>query len=617
MAIVWSRRGVIVPPPWAAALVVIAIVVASAGAQMAPPGLDVVGGHGWMTLREEAPGDGGAPRERVVLEYFPPRLGTGAGADEGGVVRRAAEFDLAGGVAGVDVMAAAQESVYVVLPEEPRGEGSDASNGLVRRVLTMSAVRSGGLVGMFVPEERARVLPSLASDRAGSDIAGAAAMDGTHAPFVSLAVLLVDRTKDGATRHGGRLMALGPEGWVRVDAPWESAKGSEPSWAAAGSRGEAVASAGETVRMLSWRDGIAIALAAPGEDDVSIWVGRPRAVDSSADGGPAVHFEWMKQVRPLAGSHAPGEGVSRPLRLAFIEGSKPAADVLLDLSLGAGRNQEATLYSLGVAGPAVLANLGSVPKSCTIVPMSAPGAPELGPGRLTLAWRAKRVGGAEPLTLREISSETGATLYSGPAKGGESDHMRRLQALTIIGVLLMVGVLVFILRGTAARGAVDVRVAEGVRPVNPVRRLVAASLDLIPSVIGVSVSLGLGAFGLLSPSGPLGSAIAAGGDADLRPLGLVILLTIVHTSVMEWLTGQSVGKLIMGLRVVDARVWTVPGGEGRKLVLRRPALWQALVRNLVRWTVPVLAMLALLDSAGRHPGDLAARTMVVEEWTGT
>src|SRR5262249_54375171 len=134
----------------------------------------------------------------------------------------------------------------------------------------------------------------------------------------------------------------------------------------------------------------------------------------------------------------------------------------------------------------------------------------------------------------------------------------------------------------------------------------------------VALMLGRDATALLTPTTMLGGTGALSGDLDLRPFGMALALTVLHTSVMEWLKGRSVGKFVMGLRVVDVRKLegaSAGDGSGTREDVRamRPALWQALVRNFVRWAAPMLAMFALLDQEGRHPGDLAARTLVIAD----
>lgn len=100
---------------------------------------------------------------------------------------------------------------------------------------------------------------------------------------------------------------------------------------------------------------------------------------------------------------------------------------------------------------------------------------------------------------------------------------------------------------------------------------------------------------------------AAGGFATA--LGFVVIFAIQwgYSAISEWaLSGQTLGKRIVGLRVLDER--------GLRI-----GFVQAVVRNLVR-TVDFLpgayligGTCALLDPKGRRLGDLAAGTIVVRE----
>jgi uncharacterized RDD family membrane protein YckC len=138
-------------------------------------------------------------------------------------------------------------------------------------------------------------------------------------------------------------------------------------------------------------------------------------------------------------------------------------------------------------------------------------------------------------------------------------------------------------------------------------------LDYVPSAILVALMQGRSALVMLMPSTMLGGAESSLGELDLRPLGLAIGVTILHVSVCELLLGRSLGKFVMGIRVVsiDAAGAGIQGGG--IVGMQVPGLGQILVRNLVRWLVPMLALFGMLDVAGRHPGDLAARTLVVAD----
>lgn len=99
----------------------------------------------------------------------------------------------------------------------------------------------------------------------------------------------------------------------------------------------------------------------------------------------------------------------------------------------------------------------------------------------------------------------------------------------------------------------------------------------------------------------------AGGFASAVGLVAVFVVQWGYGALSEWaLGGQTIGKRILGLRVLDER--------GLRITFV-----QAVVRNLVR-TVDFLpgfylvgGVSALLDGRGRRLGDLAAGTIVVRE----
>ena len=236
-------------------------------------------------------------------------------------------------------------------------------------------------------------------------------------------------------------------------------------------------------------------------------------------------------------------------------------------------------------------------------------------GLVTLVWKegaaASTVGRESAgLQVREISVVTGRALYAGPSRSGKHAARPMVQWIVVLALLAGVGAMMYLL-------AWDPRVVPvlpaGVQLADPIRRLVAAVLDYVPSAILVAVVQGRSAMVLLMPSTMLGGADAALGNLDLRPMGLVILVTILHASACEWMLGKSLGKFVMGIRVVSIAGASAGTHVGGGSMMPRPALGQVLVRNLVRWLVPMLALFGMLDVAGRHPGDLAARTLVVAD----
>jgi uncharacterized RDD family membrane protein YckC len=81
----------------------------------------------------------------------------------------------------------------------------------------------------------------------------------------------------------------------------------------------------------------------------------------------------------------------------------------------------------------------------------------------------------------------------------------------------------------------------------------------------------------------------------------IVIIFSIHSFVLELFGKRSIGKKVMGIKV----------GEGDK----KPAIWQTLVRNIVR--VPVVAMwpmflfISLLDKKRRWVHDLVSKSVLV------
>jgi uncharacterized RDD family membrane protein YckC len=353
---------------------------------------------------------------------------------------------------------------------------------------------------------------------------------------------------------------------------------------------------------------------------------------------------WERQAFPLtAMRNGVTEGL-RPDRLAFVPGLIPAEDVLLGVTFypaSAGGPEGAEVHLLRPGGGLPLADLPGVPRRAQVVAMGAPTDVPGGTPTLALAWseRLDREGRALPpgsaergtagLALREISALTGRSLYDGLSTGLGWGSPREYQALAVLLFLTMAGVLVFVLRGDAAPGAEGGLPAlpEGAVIADPVRRLAAAVLDYVPAAVGVGMAMGRGPTALLNPE------IVVGREPDLLPVAVTLGVCATACVLGEWLFGRSLGKYVVGLRVIavnravgGAGAGSQQGGRGAggqgsgktgdrnggaPVGYTRPRLWQAVVRNYVRWAAPVVAVFALFDEARRHPADIAARTLVV------
>ncbi len=124
-------------------------------------------------------------------------------------------------------------------------------------------------------------------------------------------------------------------------------------------------------------------------------------------------------------------------------------------------------------------------------------------------------------------------------------------------------------------------------------RVLAAAGDVMVSALVVSALTGESLTRTLWLESGMGFAGAAN-------LGMVLVVAFCQATVLEWLFGASVGKLVVGCRVIGAQ-----GEEGRI------GLGRIAARNAVKWLLPVSVLMAWVDPYGRHTGDAVARTVVV------
>lgn len=562
----------------------------------APP---ITAGHGWVARREKVQGLGlGGSAVRTVVLHLPARSGGGGGGgsgDQRGVLRFAPGLDQA-----VEMTAWQGNRVWMALAVEPRGKGE-----WVRRVVTLSAVRN--IAGGYdYPPGRVESVAALDGD---PDLVGFAATE--YGPVA----LLRERVRGGAGGRAGTptaytLMVMVGTEWWETPLPW--AEGGEESAGAPPGRKARI----ETV---NWRGGFALVVVREGSADADVWIAR-LTLGRGESAGPGERVTWSRQKRPLTGPLV--EGRVRVDRAVFVQGETPGEDALVaagwyegGAAAGSGAEGELRLVSLRETGPAPLASLPGVPRTATVVPMAAPTGMGAG-GTVAVVWsqegggEGKKPGSGERLEIREVSSRTGRVMYSGEDRREGLIGQTEFRALALMMLVVMTAVLVFVLR---AEPEGRVRLPRGWMPADALRRAVAAGLDYVPSAIASAAVMHADSMSLVSVTRVIN------GEADLRALALALAIAAGHCTVCEWLWGWSLGKLLVGVRVTSLRERQGAGDgdgtgterEGEDEGLRRLALWQAVVRNVVRWAMPAVGLLMMFDGARRHPGDLAARTAVV------
>ena len=146
-----------------------------------------------------------------------------------------------------------------------------------------------------------------------------------------------------------------------------------------------------------------------------------------------------------------------------------------------------------------------------------------------------------------------------------------------------------------------IRTPEGVRfslaLAGPISRCLAWLLDAACiSIASKTAASIIGIFGALSPDVSMALTIV-----------LFFIINTVYAIALEWFwQGQTLGKRVMGLRVIDIR--------GLRLTLN-----QIIMRNLLRAvdSLPFLYLVGgaatLLNRYGQRLGDIAANTVVIKE----
>ena len=132
----------------------------------------------------------------------------------------------------------------------------------------------------------------------------------------------------------------------------------------------------------------------------------------------------------------------------------------------------------------------------------------------------------------------------------------------------------------------------------PGRRVAATLIDGLLAAFIASLATGAGLFDVVS-----GLALIRAGDVWVAvPLAPAIACGL--SALGELIGGRSVGKVVTGCRVVRV-------GPALREDWARVGWWGAIARNVVKWWLPPVALLGLLETNRRHRGDGMASTAVV------
>ena len=200
-----------------------------------------------------------------------------------------------------------------------------------------------------------------------------------------------------------------------------------------------------------------------------------------------------------------------------------------------------------------------------------------------ITWQRVNLRGEEITPATPLKEETATPIFE------------MTGALVQLGSLLIALVVMFVF-WRRDPGAETPKVPDGYVIADVMRRAIAGAIDLVPCVFAAS----------LWSSTPLSELVQKGpwlqmpGEA-LVPGLIAIALFTLHTGITELISGRSMGKTAMGLRV-------------RSVNGQPPAPWQIILRTLfkplelIAWP---LLFLPLVRPSVQRLGDLAARTIVI------
>lgn len=196
------------------------------------------------------------------------------------------------------------------------------------------------------------------------------------------------------------------------------------------------------------------------------------------------------------------------------------------------------------------------------------------------------------IELTELSMLDNAIRYQGPPIASAPVSVQEFRFLAAMMILVMLGVLVVVILPDRTQ---TMLLPDHMVLADPGRRLIASLLDAL-----IIVSIVARLFDI-APAEIITLTFIVRPEESWAVIPAVLILGTIYATLFEWLIGATPAKLIVGIRVARAQI-------GPRT---RPRFWSALVRNIIKWVLPPVAAIALLDPESLHRGDRASRTLVV------
>lgn len=507
--------------------------------------------HGWVVNPQSG--------ERSTVLHLPPRAGRDGVA--GGMVR------LAMNLRTTPVACAARsDRCYLAFEDGPRG--FPLAKG--RTVLSMAAVAaSTGQQWVTHPAGRLDAHPSLRGDGRLLDMAGAEQ---------GLCALMHGLTEGEADPTRLSLQILTGSKWQELALPPEIQSAAGDYTAGAGGKRTLLAEC----RLFSAPDGIGIVLVPPasegrvGPEKPVCFVG---TISIGKDGKPAAEWEPLRidgEGAPLLADGRFALLVCGDHMVATISGAEEQLRVLT------------RPYRQGDSPWREVARLPGVPSNHITVALD-------GSGRVAVLW-AGVPGAPDRQSMAEVSVRTGRIMYVGEARLA-SPITGADWRLVIVVLTYAVGLVVLFVVKVPAQEALAL--PAKVSLAEPMRRMMAGVIDFVLAALLASSLWDIP----LTQMTNLESWVSS----SAQPVMLTAVgVLIVSGTVLEAAFGRSVGKLLTGCAVVRMVTGGAPNAPSR-----RPSFGASLLRNFVKWALPPVALLGLLDHASRHRGDVLTNSVVV------
>lgn len=527
--------------------------------------------HAWIVTPDS---DG-----RVSLVWHaPPRGGRLFLGAPPGAVRLAAD------IPAVPVAAAAVgERLYLVFEERKA-----MPDGSPRQVLSLDAVPSGEVGGelnwVTRPTGRLDAAAPLRGDGRLVDLAGGSTL---HALMHGLRDHDADPTRVA-------LFALLDDAWREVTLPADLIEQSRRGTVRQGNR----VSLETPWRLVTSPEGVVAATLDGGE--LLLWSGVPdddgKAVSSAgtdADGPRTYRWLTRRVANPLADTARMPRLLSDGHELlAFEEGPQSAWRIWRRDRVAVGA------WTLAFEQRGVAPSVGEVEG----VGMAGVACGDLlAPGVLVVTAGdredpARALGGGR--MMAEVSLASGSVRSLAPLAPRHPVSAADYRLMGVLLLLVMGTIIVFLAKPPGFE-ATPVTLPRQMCLADPLRRLAAGGMDLF-----IACVIGTAAWGL--PVRVLVTAEWWGGDGSMTVLATMLVMLILQGGVCEWLFGRTPGKLMAGCAVIGAR----PNPEtGLPMGL---GLARAMVRNMLKWLAPLVAIVGLLDPSRRHRGDQWSGSVVVE-----